>query len=113
MSALNVGFALRKMAATASPTTELTVDGDNLSIKTQTTFKTTVINFKLGEEFEEETADGRKVKSTITKEGNNKLIHKQVGDKKNTTLVREFTNDKMTMTLTVDDIVCTRIYKKL
>ena len=51
------------MAATASPTTELTVDGDNLSIKTQTTFKTTVINFKLGEEFDEETADGRKVKA--------------------------------------------------
>ena len=36
-------------------------DGDSWSIATSSTFKNTLITFKLGEEFEETTADGRKV----------------------------------------------------
>jgi hypothetical protein len=56
---------MRKMAATATPTTEISQggpNGDEWTIKTSTTFKTTEIKFKLGEEFDEETADGRKCK---------------------------------------------------
>ena len=43
------------------PTVEITEDGGEFELKTITTFKTTTIKFKLGEPFEEETADGRKV----------------------------------------------------
>lgn len=50
------------MANTATPVQEITVNGDEWNIKTSTTFKSTDIKFKLGEEFIEETADGRKVK---------------------------------------------------
>lgn len=57
-----VGFMLRKMAATATPVTEITQVGDTWNMKTSTTFKTTVIKFKLGEEFDETTADGRQCK---------------------------------------------------
>jgi len=112
MAALKVGFALRKLAATSSPSTEIAEADGEWTIKTSTTFKNTEIKFKLGEPFPETTADGRNVTATITKE-DNKLIHKQVGQPKDSTIVREFTEGQMKMTLTVDDIVCTRIYKKL
>jgi len=46
------------MANNATPTTEITKNGDEWNIKTITTFKTTEIKFKLGEPFDEETADG-------------------------------------------------------
>lgn len=52
------------MANMAKPTIEISVDGDNWTIKTITTIKTTEITFKLNEEFNETTADGRKVKVT-------------------------------------------------
>lgn len=50
------------MANAASPSLDITEEDGNYMIKTSTTFKTTEINFKLGEEFEEATADGRNVK---------------------------------------------------
>lgn len=44
------------------PTTIIEKNGDKITIKTQSTFKNTEISFKLGEEFDETTADDRKVK---------------------------------------------------
>lgn len=44
------------------PTTIISIDGDVITLKTSSTFKSTEINFKLGEEFDETTADDRKVK---------------------------------------------------
>lgn len=109
MKALGVGLVVRKMGNAASPVIELTQNGDEYTLTSQSTFKNSTITFKLGEEFEEETPDGRKVKSLITQDGN-KLIHIQKGDKE-TKIIREFSEDEVKMTLTVDDIVCTRIYK--
>merc|ERR1719322_1729144 len=45
-------------------------------IKSESTFKTFVINGNLDEEFEENTADGRKTKSLFTME-EGKLVHVQ------------------------------------
>lgn len=53
---------MRKMANMAKPTLEIAVNEDQWNIKTITTIKTTEISFKLNEEFNETTADGRKVK---------------------------------------------------
>ncbi|XP_063860257.1 sodium/calcium exchanger regulatory protein 1-like [Scylla paramamosain] len=115
MKALGVGMVMRKMGNAATPTVEITLDDGTYTLKTVTTFKTTEIKFKLGEEFEETTADGRTVKSTITLDGN-KLIHNQVGDKekkeKDSVLTREFTDTEMLMECKVDDIVCKRVYKR-
>merc|ERR1711872_1151515 len=98
------------MGNAATPTVILEKADDTYSLKTITTFKTTEIKFKLDEEFEETTADGRVVKST------NKLIHNQVGNKekkeKDSVLIREFTDDKMLMECKVDDIVAKREYKR-
>ncbi|XP_069699006.1 fatty acid-binding protein, muscle isoform X1 [Periplaneta americana] len=109
MKALGVGLVTRKMGNTVSPVVELTKNGDEFCLTSQSTFKNTAINFKLGQEFDQETPDGRKVKSVITQDGS-KLVEVQKGDKE-TTIIRDFSNDEIKMTLTVDDIVCTRIYK--
>lgn len=57
-----VGFATRKVGNLTKPTTIISVDGDKVTVKTQSTIKNTELNFKLGEEFDETTADDRKVK---------------------------------------------------
>lgn len=44
------------------PTTIIEVNGDTITIKTHSTFKNTEVSFKLGVEFDETTADDRKVK---------------------------------------------------
>uniref|UniRef100_A0A224XNU5 Fatty acid-binding protein, muscle n=1 Tax=Panstrongylus lignarius TaxID=156445 RepID=A0A224XNU5_9HEMI len=110
MKALGVGLVTRKMGNSVSPVIELLEEDGEYTLKSSSTFKNTVIKFKLGEEFDQETPDGRKVKSTITLEGDNKLVEVQKGEKE-TTLIREFSKDEVKMTLTIDDIVCTRIYK--
>lgn len=55
---------LRKIAVTAAskPHVEIRQNGENFYIKTSTTVRTTEINFLIGEEFNEETVDGRKCK---------------------------------------------------
>lgn len=57
-----VGFATRQVANVTKPTTVIEVNGDTITIKTQSTFKNTEVSFKLGVEFDETTADDRKVK---------------------------------------------------
>lgn len=109
MKALGVGLLTRKMGNAVSPVIELTKNGDEYTLTSNSTFKNSAITFKLNKEFDEETPDGRHVKSLITQEGN-KLIHVQKGDKE-TKIIREFKPDEVVMTLTVDDIVCKRVYK--
>lgn len=111
MKALGVGWMTRKIGTTINPIIELTENDGVYTLTSQSTFKNTEIKFKLGEEFEEETPDGRTVKSTIIQEGNT-LFHVQKGDKE-TLIERIFTPEEVKMTVAVDDIVCTRIYKAL
>lgn len=111
MKALGVGWMTRKVGATVSPVIELTEQDGMYTLTSNSTFKNTEIKFKMGEEFEEETPDGRKVKSIITQEGT-KLVHVQKGEKE-TTIVRLFSPEEVKMVVTVDDIVSTRIYKPL
>ncbi|CAD6996438.1 probable fatty acid-binding protein [Ceratitis capitata] len=109
MKELGVGMVLRKMGNSVSPTVELKQDGDNYTFTTTSTFKTSTINFKLGEEFDEETLDGRKVKSVITLDGN-KLVQEQKGDKPST-IIREFTDNELVTTLTINNVKSVRVYK--
>lgn len=83
----------RKMGSSVSPVVELTENDGTYTLKTTSPFKNTEIKFKLGEEFEEETADGRKVKTVCTLDGN-KLMQVQKGDK-DTTIEREYTPTEM------------------
>lgn len=55
---------LRKVACAAAsrPSVEIRQNGEQFYIKTSTTVRTTEINFQIGQEFNEETVDGRKCK---------------------------------------------------
>uniref|UniRef100_A0A8C0IN08 Cellular retinoic acid binding protein 2 n=1 Tax=Chelonoidis abingdonii TaxID=106734 RepID=A0A8C0IN08_CHEAB len=64
ISSAGVNVMLRKIAVAAAskPAVEIKQDGETFYIKTSTTVRTTEINFKIGEEFEEQTVDGRPCK---------------------------------------------------
>ncbi|XP_072276887.1 fatty acid-binding protein, heart [Pyxicephalus adspersus] len=111
MKGLGVGFATRQIANVTKPTTIISLEGDIIVLQTQSTFKNTEVKFKLNEEFDETTADDRKVKSLVTLE-DGKLKHVQKWDGKETILVREVNDDKLVLTLTLGDIVSSRHYEK-
>ncbi|XP_054638041.1 fatty acid binding protein 4b [Dunckerocampus dactyliophorus] len=112
MKAIGVGFATRQMGNMAKPNLVISVDDSGLvTMKSQSTFKTTEIKFKLNEEFDETTADDRKTKTIVTLE-NGKLVQKQTWDGKTTTLEREILEGKLTAKCVMDDVVAVRTYEK-
>ncbi|XP_049879616.1 sodium/calcium exchanger regulatory protein 1-like [Pectinophora gossypiella] len=111
MKAIGVGLITRKAANAVTPTVELKKEGDQYNLVTSSTFKTTEMKFKPGEEFDEDRADGAKVKSVCTFEGN---VLKQVQkspDGVEVSYVREFGPEELKATMTVKDVTCTRLYK--
>uniref|UniRef100_A0A452RDV9 Cellular retinoic acid binding protein 2 n=1 Tax=Ursus americanus TaxID=9643 RepID=A0A452RDV9_URSAM len=163
LKVLGVNVMLRKIAVAAAskPAVEIKQEGDTFYIKTSTTVRTTEIHFKIGEEFEEQTVDGRPCKvspsgsqchgatqraifqsfpgfsaplpvenvplaaagpahaasllqSLVKWESENKMVCEQrllKGEGPKTSWTRELTNDgELVLTMTADDIVCTRVY---
>ncbi|XP_023208035.1 fatty acid-binding protein, adipocyte-like [Xiphophorus maculatus] len=81
-------------ASLAKPNLIVTQDEEIISVKAESTFKMHKIKFKLNEEFDEKTPDGRKVKSKFfLRDG--KLIQEQRWDGKITTMEREIKNGKL------------------
>jgi len=97
------------MGMTVNPTCYLVKNGDDYSFHTDSTFKNSVIKFKLGEEFENETLDGRKVMTVITLDGD-KLTQIEKGEKKSE-IIREFSDTELVVTCTFDEVVSKRWYK--
>ena len=117
MKALGVGMIKRKLANSVVPTNEIEISDDGLyTIRTVTTVRTTEISFRLNETFTEDTIDGRKTQTTPTRDGNFLKLD-QKGDKsrgeKDSVMTRDLVGDTITMELIVDNIVCTRIYKRI
>lgn len=110
MKELGVGLVTRKVGNRTTPSVTLTEKDGVYTLNTTSTFKNTIISFKLGEEFDEKTIDGREVKSTIVQEGD-KLIQRQQGDV-SIEIIREFSDDVMVATMKVNDVVCIRKYKR-
>lgn len=78
LSELGVGFLVRSMAKTSKPEIHIEVREDgSYVIKTVAMLKTSVIEFKLGQEFEESRMDGKTVKVSRlqTPVHNNLLTH--------------------------------------
>lgn len=100
------------MANNVTSTVQLVKEGENsYSFNTSSTFKNQSLKFNLGEEFEEETMDGRKVKCVVTFEGN-KMIQQQKGDKP-VRIERVFSEDELITTCTVEDVIATRWFKAI
>ncbi|XP_037360737.1 fatty acid-binding protein 9-like [Talpa occidentalis] len=112
MKELGVSAAVRNAVELVKPSTTISVDGDKVNITTESSFKNTEISFKLGEEFDETTADNRKVKSTITLSGD-VMIHVQKWLGKETTIKRQIVDGKMVVECAMNNTVSTRIYKKV
>ncbi|XP_053876642.1 fatty acid-binding protein, adipocyte-like [Malaclemys terrapin pileata] len=111
MKELGVGFTTRKLGSLAKPTVIISINDDVITIKTESTFKNTEISFKLGEEFEETTADDRKTMSTVTLD-NGSLTQVQKWDGKQTTIKRVLVDGKMVMECTMNNVTCTRVYER-
>ena len=65
MKALDVGFVLRKIGSQTKPNIKFTLNGDEWTMTTTSAIKTHVMKFKLGEEFDETTLDGRNCRVRI------------------------------------------------
>ena len=111
MKVLGVGLITRKAANAVNPTVELRREGDEYNLVTSSTFKTTEMKFKPGEEFEEERADGAKVKSVCTLEANILKQVQKADDGLEVTYIREFGPEEMKAVMTAKDVTCTRLYK--
>jgi len=115
---LGVNMLLRKAATASSPVFEVTYDTDSetWSFKTSTMLKSMELKFKLNEEFDEKSPDGRDVKAKVTKEGDSFIsIQNAVKEgEKSTKIVREFKGDEVIQTSTIVgcDLVCTQVFKK-
>ncbi|NXG28638.1 FABP4 protein, partial [Dromaius novaehollandiae] len=111
MKELGVGFATRKMAGVAKPNVTISINGDVITIKTESTFKNTEISFKLGEEFDETTADDRKTKNVITLD-NGSLNQVQKWDGKETIIKRKVVDGNLVVECTMNNVTCKRVYEK-
>merc|ERR1711862_38545 len=115
---LGVNMLLRKAATASSPVFEVTYDTDSetWSFKTSTMLKSMELKFKLDEEFDEKSPDGRDVKAKVTKEGDSFIsIQNAVKEgEKSTRIVREFKGDEVIQTSTIFgcDLICTQVFKK-
>lgn len=87
----------RKMGNAVSPVVTLQKEGDEYVLTSDSTFKHVVLKFKPGVEFDQETPDGRKVKSTITVDGNTLHEVQKGADGKQTVIDRTFSNDEVKM----------------
>ncbi|XP_075868048.1 cellular retinoic acid-binding protein 2b [Nelusetta ayraudi] len=118
LKALSVNVLLRKIAVTAaaSPSVEISQQGESLSIRTYTSIRTTVISFTVGQSFNENTVDGRLCTSFPKWETDRKISCEQTlqkGDGPKTSWTRELTNDgQLILTMTAGDVVCTRVYDR-
>nr|XP_033789695.1 myelin P2 protein-like isoform X3 [Geotrypetes seraphini] len=112
MKSLGVSSSVRIVGNVLKPTLILTKRGDYYTMRTETTFKTTEILFKLGIEFDETTADERKAKTLIIFE-DNALIQTQKWDDKEIIIKRELVDEQMVVTCRFGDVKCIRTYARL
>ncbi|XP_042536624.1 fatty acid-binding protein 9 [Dipodomys merriami] len=111
MKELGVNFAARNVAGLVKPSVSISVNGGTVTMRTESSLTNTEISFKLGEAFDETTADNRKVKSIIILDSGT-MIHVQKWLGKETTIKRKIVDGKMVVECTMNDIVSTRIYEK-
>merc|ERR1711926_77645 len=87
MTELKIGFMTRKLGTSSTPVVEVTLNGDEYTLTTSSLLKTTTINLE-----------------------GNKMTHVMKGEPE-TTIIREFNGNEMKAVLTVNSVICTRVYK--
>ncbi|KAI5937406.1 Fatty acid-binding protein 5 [Manis javanica] len=112
MKEVGVGMALRKVGAMAKPDCIISSDGKNLTIKTESTLKTSQFSCNLGEKFEETTADGRKTQ-TVCNFANGALVQHQEWDGKERTVTRKLRDGTLVVESIMNNVTCTWAYEKV
>ncbi|XP_069610277.1 retinol-binding protein 5 [Ranitomeya imitator] len=114
LKALNLNLALRKIVLLLRPEKEFIVDGNHMIIRTLSTFRNYIMDFTLGEEFEEDLGviDGRICKTTVSWEGN-KLVCVQKGDVPNRGWKQWLEGDLLYAELTAGDVVCMQTFRRV
>ena len=119
MYEMGVNVFTRKIANQLYPLQQIRQDpaDELITIETLTTFKNIKIEFKLGEMWEEYTADGRYTQTTATVEGDS-LVKFQVLGQHTTYEIREFKEDGKEMVLHLvipakPEIICKRVYRRV
>ncbi|KAE8599095.1 hypothetical protein XENTR_v10017058 [Xenopus tropicalis] len=111
LTALDVPFMARKAAGALKPDVIISKEGNVIKIRSESTFKNHELCFKLNEEFDEPTPDGRKTKTTVTLE-NGVLVQRQKWNGKESTVTREVKDNQMVTTCIIGDIKAVRIFTK-
>jgi len=93
MKEIGVGMMMRMAAKGIKPRLIISEAGDKWSVRSESTIKTTTYDFTPGVEFDETTADGREVKSTINFEGN-KWVHTGIDKHGKKSVVTRHVDDK-------------------
>lgn len=117
MAALGVGYLTRKLGNASKPLITIS-EADatkRYSLKQESFVKTTTIEFALGEQFEETTADGRLCSTTIKDVKPGLWMQEMVGTNggKDSVCLREFFKGSMKVTCTVGNIITVRNYKRV
>jgi len=95
LAGIGLNFLNRKLAKSIPTSTQVVQISDNeYALKTILPFLTHQQNFVLGQETENTTVDGRKIRNVFTLD-DNKLIERQIESKREVTLIREFTEKEM------------------
>ncbi|MFH4976406.1 hypothetical protein AB6A40_003115 [Gnathostoma spinigerum] len=116
MKEVGVGFVLRKMACALKPTLTIEIDGDHWKITSESTFKTIILDFKLNEEFDEITGDGRKMKSTMTFEDGKLIqIEKAISPGDKDSRIERYIDEtgKLIIVMRSGDVAAKRVYEKM
>lgn len=90
------------MGNAVSPVVDLQKDGEEYVLNSVSTFKNIALKFQPGVEFDQDTPDGRKVKATVTIDGNTLVEVQKNADGSQTVINRTFSDDEVKM-------VCTNI----
>lgn len=114
LKALGVGLLLRKAAMASSPTMTISENGGNWTVLTKTTAKTTEVKFRLGEEFDETSVDGRRCRTLVVLDGDTMTSQQraQTPGEKDVTVVRKFDASGFTMSSTCGEVTATQVFAR-
>ncbi|XP_078279043.1 fatty acid-binding protein, brain-like [Rhinoraja longicauda] len=111
MKEIGMNFITRQLGNVNKPTTVINVDGDQVTMQSFSTYRSSEIMFTLDKPFNEHTPDNRTCKTIVRFEGE-KMIQTQKWDENQTTLVWEIRDGKLILTLTFNDVVSVRTYER-
>ncbi|MEE6485166.1 hypothetical protein FKM82_014188 [Ascaphus truei] len=114
MQRLDIDFATRKIAKLLKPQKIIDQKGDAFTVRTLSSLRNYLIEFTVGQEFDEDTKglDNRKCKSLVSWD-NGRLVCVQTGEKKNRGWVHWIVGDELHLELSCEDQVCKQVYKKV